>query len=227
MHTYNMILYNIVNIRGLFYYQHSTNCAIIKYSKRDISNSLDIFSSKETYVKHKWDSDFPTHSSLSYDDIASLSSRSRDIGTWYKKISDEYVLYKEAPEWFLDSNKDASEWTKEIQDKYVLVKIANKEYTDDINKISLKAKTDMARKQVEHKEKLIDLLSDTPELVLELINSQMLPIETHLKAFEFKSKEEAKNFITNEVKIFKTNTYEKYLNGDLSSQQLVEILFEK
>jgi hypothetical protein len=80
---------------------------------------------------------------------------------------------------------------------------------------------------VSHKEKLIKALSDTPELVFELMNSQMLPFETHLKAFEYESKEDAKKFIIKELSIFKENKYKDFLSGRLTSTELVELLFEK
>jgi hypothetical protein len=55
----------------------------------------------------------------------------------------------------------------------------------------------------------------------------MLPFETHLKAFEYSSKEEAKQFITKELAIFKENKYKDFLSGRLTSTELVELLFEK
>lgn len=175
----------------------------------------------------KWSADFPTHSTLTYEEVSSLSSRSRDIGVWFKKASEEFILYKEAPEWFLASGKEANEWTLEIQTKFAYLKILNREYTESVNAISKKAKKDMEDLDSKHKDKLISVLREVPELVFELINSQMLPFETHLKAFEFSSKDEAKAFISKETLLFKQRKYEEFLSGELSVTDLINLLFVK
>jgi hypothetical protein len=185
------------------------------------------FESKEKYVMSKWVVDFPTHSTLSYKEVSSLSSRSKDINKWFVKAVEEFNLYKEAPSWFLASGKEASDWSQEIQEKYALIKEMNREYSKGINLISAKARKEMDLLDVSHKEKLVTALSNTPELVFELMNSQMLPFETHLKAFEYHSKEEAKRFIIKELAIFKENKYKDFLSGRLTSTELVELLFEK
>jgi hypothetical protein len=175
----------------------------------------------------KWVVDFPTHSTLSYEEVSSLSSRSRDISKWFSKASEEFILYKEAPDWFLAAGKSPSDWSRDIQDKYVTIKELNREYSQKVNEISADARKRMDLLDSKHRDRLVHVLSETPELVFELMNSQMLPFETHLKAFEFSSKEEAKAFISNELVIFKENKYRDFLSGDLSSTELVEILFEK
>jgi hypothetical protein len=185
------------------------------------------FKNKETYIMSKWVVDFPTHSSLSYEEVSSLASRSRDISKWFSKASEEFILYKEAPEWFLAAGKSPSDWTRDIQSKYATIKELNREYSQKVNKISADARKQMDLLDDSHRQKLVQVLSETPELVFELINSQMLPFETHLKAFEFTSVEDAKEFISKELIIFKENKYRDFLSGDLSSSELVELLFEK
>jgi hypothetical protein len=199
-------------------------------STRKFSSIKDVkghFKNKETYIMSQWVVDFPTHSTLTYDEVSSLSSRSKDVNKWFSKASEEFNLYKEAPSWFLAAGKDPSDWSRDIQDKYAMVKEMNREYSQGVNKISSDARNKMDILDKTHKEKLVRVLSETPELVFELMNSQMLPFETHLKAFEFSSKEEAKNFIAKELAIFKENKYRGFLSGDMSSTELVEILFEK
>lgn len=191
------------------------------------SMDQDIFKNKETYIMSKWCEDFPTHSGLTYSEVSSLSSRSRDISKWFSKASEEFVLYKEAPSWFLGSGAKASDWTSEIQDKYKYVKKLNLEYVKQVNQISNESRKKLVDLDSNHRQKLTALLSETPELVFELMNSQMLPFETHLKAFEYKSKEEAKAFISSELEIFKVNKYQDFINGTITSTDLVNLLFEK
>jgi hypothetical protein len=199
-------------------------------SPRKFSSNKDVkghFKNKETYIMSKWVVDFPTHSTLTYAEVSSLSSRSKDINSWFSKASAEFNLYKEAPDWFLASGKNPSDWSRDIQDKYIVLKEMNREYSQKVNEISLNARSKMDLLDKTHKEKLVQVLSETPELVFELMNSQMLPFETHLKAFEYSSKEEAKVFIAKELAIFKENKYRGFLSGDMSSTELVETLFEK
>lgn len=191
------------------------------------NNSTAMFSSKETYIKSKWSVDFPTYDSLDYKDIAGLASRSRDIGIWFKQASDEFNLYKEAPGWFLNADKDASDWTQEVQNKYAYIKQLNKEHGSTINKISLAAKKQLKDAEAEHKRKLINELRDTPELVIELINSTMLPLETHIKSFEYSTKEEASEFIYKELLLYKERVYRKFISGELTIDELINILFVK
>jgi hypothetical protein len=197
-----------------------------KFSQKDTSHH-DMFSSKESYILAKWKSDFPTYETLSYKDISNLSSRSRDIGIWFQKASEEFNLYKEAPDWFLNADKDASDWTKEVQDKYAYIKSLNKEYNVEINKISLESKRRMKELEVKHRTRLINELKDNPELVIELINSTMLPFEIHVKSYEFNTKDEARDFISNELRIFKERTYRKFVSGEMSKDELVDLLFVK
>lgn len=190
-------------------------------------DNKDSFKNKETYIMSRWVVDFPTHSELTYEDVSSLSSRSRDIGKWFKKTSEEFILFKEAPDWFLASGRKASDWTQEIQDKFAIVKNLNREFAAKTNEISKEAKAKMDLLNSTHKDKLVSVLGEAPELVFELINSQMLPFETHLKAFEFTSKEEAQSFISSELTKFKERKYREFLSGELSSSELVNLLFEK
>lgn len=190
-------------------------------------NDKESFKDKETYILSCWSVDFPTHSSLSYDEISSLSSRSRDIGNWFKKKTEEFILFREAPEWFLAAGKDASDWSQEIQEKYAIVKNLNKQFASETNKISIEARKKMDALNENHKDKLVSVLGEAPELVFQLFNSQMLPFEIHLKAFEFKTKEDAKAFIDKELLIFKEKKYRSYISGELSTSDLVDLLFEK
>lgn len=194
---------------------------------RLMSNDANIFSNKETYILSKWQTDFPSHTTLTYDEISSLSSRSRDISLWFKEANDEFVLYREAPTWFLGAGKEAKDWNEMIQEKYAFIKDLNRKHTASINKVSLDAKKKMEDLESQHKAKLIEELSSTPDLVFSLFNSQMLPFEIHLKSFEYTTKEEAKEFITKQTEEFKIETYQKYLRGDLSTTDLVAMLFAK
>jgi hypothetical protein len=212
----NILFYSILNLSQTRSHGFSTNI--------DLKEN---FKDKETYIMSKWVVDFPTHATLSYDEVSSLSSRSRDIGKWFLRTSNEFNLYKEAPSWFLAAGRDASEWSRDIQDKYATVKELNREYSRKINEISSESRKKMDALDTLHKEKLVQVLSETPELVFELINSQMLPFETHLRAFEYTSKEEAKKFIDNELRIFKERKYRDFLSGDVSSTELVDMLFAK
>lgn len=66
--------------------------------KRNFSSNdvvVDIFSNKQVYIKSCWDSDFTTHSKLTYNEISKLASRSRDIGAWFKTKTEDFILYKE------------------------------------------------------------------------------------------------------------------------------------
>jgi hypothetical protein len=152
---------------------------------------------------------------------------SRDIGLWFKNKVSEFILYKEAPEWFLAAGKDASDWTSEVQENFRLLKTMNKEYSDQVNIISNKAKLEMAKLDERHKDRLVSVLETTPELVFELFNSQMLPLEIHLKAFEYNTKEEAKSFMSKELLKFKENKFREFSEGEISLSDLIGMLFEK
>lgn len=205
-----------------------TTSTICRYNNlQKVQFSSNMFSSKEAYIMSKWQVDFPSHATLSYKDVSGLSSRSRDIGLWFKEASDEFNLYKTAPEWFIAAGKDMSSWTEEVQSKYVYIKELNREISSEMNRISLEAKKKMRDIEDKHKDRLISELRNTPELVIELINSTMLPYEVHIQSFEFNTKEEASNFISEELRKFKLNTYCRYLEGKLSADDLINMLFAK
>ena len=206
-------------------YKDNASRGFISFST--VSHGVDIFENKKVYIKHKWDADFPSHSMLTYDEISKLASRSRDVGNWFSRVTDEFILYKEAPDWFLAGGKEASDWTSEIQDKYKLLKIMNKEYAEGMNLISMKSRKEMDVLNENHKQKIINTLEKTPELVFELMNTQMLPLETHIKVFEFDDKDEASKYLSDSLAQFKINKFKEFQSGELTSTELINLLFEK
>jgi hypothetical protein len=195
--------------------------------KKFSTSSDDIFSSKEYYVITKWKEDFPSHSSFSYTKIANLSSKSREIGKWFKETVNDFNLYREAPDWYMEATDNASGWSKEVQARYAHIKKIQLDHTKRINKISKEAKDKMSEAESELKSKLISELRDQPELVIQLMNSSMLPFEVHVKAYEFETKDESKNYINNELLALKKRTYLDFISGSLSTDDLINVLFVK
>jgi len=204
-------------------YSYGSICPSRNFS----TGNSNVFSSKEVYILSKWKEDFPLHSSLNYSDITGLSSRSRDISQWFKQASDEFSLYKEAPDWFIEATTEHAGWTKDIQDRYKFVRLVQLEHTKRFNEISLEAKRKMEDAEVKYKAELTQQLKDSPELIVHMYNSSILPFETHVKAYEFETKDEAKEFIQKELVIFKKNAYQDYMNGHKKISDLLNLLFVK
>jgi hypothetical protein len=95
------------------------------------------------------------------------------------------------------------------------------------NKLSLELKARISNIDDELRARLRKELVETPELVLELITPQSLPLETHLKAMEYSTKEDAKAFIKREHLMYKKKLHSDYLKGKLTSTELVELMFKK
>jgi hypothetical protein len=184
-------------------------------------------SQKASYIMKEWCATFPLHTDLSFKDVSNLASRSRDIGNWYKEVSEEYTRFSKAPAWFLNTGKTPNDWSDEVQNKFLEIKELSRESSIRLNKISLTAKKDMARENDEHRERMIKLIHQTPEVAFQIMTTSILPIETHMKVFEFSSKDEAKEYLEKSLQDYRERMYSKFQNGELSVDDLINILFVK
>lgn len=211
-----------------------TNLRQVSSNEKDVVNSVSIsevsdvkMRTKESYIVDQWKADFPSYNELSYEDISSLSSRSKDVGSWFKRKSLEYSTYHTAPDWFLDSGRDISSWTTEVQSAYLGYKTATSEHNKKVNKLQLEFKKQMEDMTILHKEHLVSIIKHNPEVAFEMFNSQMLPLEVHIAAMKFTTKDEAKDYVAKALHSYKVDCYKRYCNKTLSLDGLIELLTEK
>jgi len=74
---------------------------------------------------------------------------------------------------------------------------------------------------------LVSLIKQTPEVGIKLMTTAILPIEVHFKVFTFNSKEEAKEFLQTSLLSYQQKIYQKYLTGEFTVDDLINLLFEK
>jgi len=190
--------------------------------KNDVTQSQ-----KEIFILKEWQVTYPTHSELTFKEVSELASRSRDIGNWYSKVSDEYQRFCEAPQWFLDSDRDPVEWSDEVQQQFLWIKALSREHSSELTRISKESRIKMDNLEKAHRDHLVSLIKQTPEVGIKLMTTAILPIEVHFKVFTFNSKEEAKEFLQTSLLSYQQRIYQKYLTGEFTVDDLINLLFEK
>jgi hypothetical protein len=184
-------------------------------------------SPKERFFLDAWITDFPMYSNIDYPTLANLASRSQKIGVWFENTKQAYILSLSKPAWFLDDICPGKEWSEEMTSKLLFVKGVHSARGPKLLEASLKLKKEMNKINSDIDLKIKEELKTCPELVLELFTISVLPIETHFKSLEFRSKEEAKEFLEAELLSYKVSLFKKFSSGDLSSDELINMLYSK
>jgi hypothetical protein len=166
-----------------------------RYFSTDVTKVMD----KQSFILTCWEIDFPNHADLSYDKIASLASRSAKIGVWFREKGEEFVQINDAPTWFTDAAEDAKDWNREFRQKLDSAKLLSKKLASDSNDIAKKSKVLLKTANENYKNEMIALFKAHPELLIHFVSSQILPFETHIKAMEFESELDSKQFIADEL----------------------------
>jgi hypothetical protein len=221
--------YDLIHISNCKYRDIISARVSVQFIRFSSTSSTSDFheTDKQKFVMMKWATDFPTYKELNYKDITGLASRSNTVSEWYSSVTDEYAKLSETPEWYLDTGGSVSDWDNTLKAKSLFLKDLIKNSSLEKNKLSLELKARISNIDDELRARLRKELVETPELVLELITPQSLPLETHLKAMEYSTKEDAKAFIKREHLMYKKKLHSDYLKGKLTSTELVELMFKK
>lgn len=216
------------------FFSYNLNCSKL-YLCRGFSSSTykgkndgsDEPSAKEKFIMSQWITDFPSYANLTYKDITSLASRSSMIRDWYSKVTQDYIMHTETPSWFLESGGTSVDWSQELQGKYLFLKEIVRDSSITKNKLALDFKSKITEVDKALNERLLKELKETPELVLPLLTTQVLPIETHLDSLELTSKEEAKSYLNKELEKFRRKKHSDFLAGRITTEELLDLLYKK
>jgi hypothetical protein len=190
-------------------------------------STVNTQSTKEQFFIDAWITDFPSYSHIDYPTLAGLASRSQKIGTWFEHTKQAYILSLSRPSWYEGDPSSSKEWSDEMTSKLLFVKGIHSSRGPQLLKVSLQLKKEMNRINSEIDNRIKDELKTCPELVIELFTVSILPIETHFKALEFHTKEEASEYLNKELHNFKVLTYRKFVSGELSADDLIGMLYSK
>jgi hypothetical protein len=179
---------------------------------------------KESFILRLWITDFPAYSELTYEKLILLSSQSNKIGKWMSEANIQYQNFIDTPKWIKMAEGSEFSWSQERRDKLIEAKKLASNLSLEKNRIALESRKKLLAANDNYRASLITLFKDEPYLIVEFFTNAMLPIETIVKSYEFKSQDEAKEYLAKELAKFKSTTFSRFNRGEISTQELLDIL---
>lgn len=208
----------------------SVRTNLSQFSRRSISSNIDsphYNKTLEDYIINSWKTDFPFYSHLNYKEIMKVVSRSSRIRKWYLEQKEQYQKLIQVPKWYISAGGSEDGWdsvvTRDLHDckGYSTNKSTNSLKASTTYKDSLKDINDTYESKTSIK------VLERPEVGVELFTHDVLPMETIIESLKKDTKQEQKDFLNDALEKFRIKVYRDYLDGKISSQGILDILFTK
>jgi hypothetical protein len=197
------------------------------YSMVDVDN-LFKKARKYKWILQEWNKDNPQNKLDSTEKIIQLSSRFKKFAKWYEEANEKYSAINSAPTWLTEYDPDnAVMWTESIREKLEMMSEANTKRAKAIQSLARERKTKMQTIDESFTQEIVDIVHACPEVGIEMLTVDSLPISDQIKIYEIGDGEKQKEVIKSKLIDFKTDRYKKLNEGVINSNDIVQLLLEK
>lgn len=168
--------------------------------------------------------DHPDTKVRTWDQLSYILEEKHSFATWFKDINDRWNLLNDVPEWLIDEPQLRDVWISEYQDQLISLRLATQEKIkkDQQARIDYDNALKLNEKQLTQFEETI--FDKHPIVLIHKITPSALSEADLLKIYEKSSKEDRRSLRKKLVNGFRLDLLRRYECGELSLQDLKEIV---